>query len=454
MRLVSGLDLEGSGTVASSTSVRFSVSLTDAPGSPSYDEWIGWETSEVKTVPEAIVDDDHELVIERVCAIDVSKASGKVSRLSHRNLPGRRRRERVTHGCTRSSAPAGCTCSPALAPRWHEAYWRQIEDDVVQVSQLYDGARFFWAVPDYVPADQVAALPGLVRPEVTERMATLVVQGTTPGRGADDALSGARPLVRPGRGRLDLPGRGPGRSSRPSTLGSPPGTGSSPALAGAPPERGPPRSGRWTTCWACSPTRPGLADREPRRVRAAARAHARRPAAGPLHPRRDGHGLCRQRRRPRPALDRPTVHERAFRRRPPVVRLSGANIGHWRQKCRDRGLRGAERVRPALVRASDEGDRGADDPVHRRPGGLRRHRWPRPRAGLCGARAGGVPLPPGPGPGRGGRRDAGQDREDHRPSSPTSGTARSWSRSVRSSSGGRRRPTPRSASPRSAGRNG
>ena len=98
MRLVSGLDLEGSGTVASSTSVRFSVSLTDAPGSPSYDEWIGWETSEVKTVPEAIVDDDHELVIERVCAIDVSKASGKVSRLSHRNLPGRRRRERVTHG--------------------------------------------------------------------------------------------------------------------------------------------------------------------------------------------------------------------------------------------------------------------------------------------------------------------------------------------------------------------
>ena len=55
-------------------------------------------------------------------------------------------------------------------------------------AQLYDGARFFWAVPDYVPADQVAALPGLVRPEVTERMATLVVQGTTPGRAAEHAL--------------------------------------------------------------------------------------------------------------------------------------------------------------------------------------------------------------------------------------------------------------------------
>ncbi len=45
---------------------------------------------------------------------------------------------------------------------------------------------------------------------------------------------------------------------------------------------------------------------------------------------------------------------------------------------------------------------GADGPVHRRPGGLRRHRWPRPRAGLCGAGAGGFPPPPG----RGGRRDA------------------------------------------------
>ena len=34
---------------------------------------------------------------------------------------------------------------------------------------------------------------------------------------------------------------------------------------------------------------------------------------------------------------------------------------------------------------------------------------PRPPAGLCGAGAGGFPLPPGPG--RGGRRDAGQHRE-------------------------------------------
>src|SRR6202163_2493657 len=44
----------------------------------------GWRTSELRSkpnhraVPEEIPDAAHELVIERVCAIDVAKASGKV----------------------------------------------------------------------------------------------------------------------------------------------------------------------------------------------------------------------------------------------------------------------------------------------------------------------------------------------------------------------------------------
>ena len=46
----------------------------------------GWRTSELRSkpkpnhrpAPEEIPDADHELVIERVCAIDVAKASGKV----------------------------------------------------------------------------------------------------------------------------------------------------------------------------------------------------------------------------------------------------------------------------------------------------------------------------------------------------------------------------------------
>jgi glycine betaine/proline transport system substrate-binding protein len=48
---------------------------------------------------------------------------------------------------------------------------------------LYDGARFSWAVPSYVPEDQVASVADVTRPEVVDRMATLVVQGTTPGAG-------------------------------------------------------------------------------------------------------------------------------------------------------------------------------------------------------------------------------------------------------------------------------
>jgi glycine betaine/proline transport system substrate-binding protein len=68
-------------------------------------------------------------------------------------------------------------------PGGHGAYWEQIRDRVATVSPLYDGARFFWAVPGYVPAELVTELGDLARPEVTARMATLVVQGTTPGAG-------------------------------------------------------------------------------------------------------------------------------------------------------------------------------------------------------------------------------------------------------------------------------
>lgn len=68
-------------------------------------------------------------------------------------------------------------------PGGHAVYWEKIQDRVVEVGPLFDGARFYWAVPGYVPADLVSALPDLARPEVIVRMTTLVVQGTTPGAG-------------------------------------------------------------------------------------------------------------------------------------------------------------------------------------------------------------------------------------------------------------------------------
>src|SRR6185503_361788 len=61
------------------------------PGSPFVGCRIGWRTRDVKMRPVEISDDDHELVIERVCAIDVAKASGKVCvRLPHPSGGGRR----------------------------------------------------------------------------------------------------------------------------------------------------------------------------------------------------------------------------------------------------------------------------------------------------------------------------------------------------------------------------
>jgi transposase len=45
----------------------------------------------MKMQPQEIRDEDHELVIERVCAIDVAKASGKVCvRVPHPSRGGRR----------------------------------------------------------------------------------------------------------------------------------------------------------------------------------------------------------------------------------------------------------------------------------------------------------------------------------------------------------------------------
>ena len=36
----------------------------------------------------------------------------------------------------------------------------------MEVATLYDGARFFWAVPRYVPANEVASIADLAKPSV------------------------------------------------------------------------------------------------------------------------------------------------------------------------------------------------------------------------------------------------------------------------------------------------
>lgn len=61
-------------------------------------------------------------------------------------------------------------------PEGHAAYWAKYGTNAMEVAKLYDGARFFWAVPDYVPESEVASIVDLAKPAVAQRM-TKLIQG-------------------------------------------------------------------------------------------------------------------------------------------------------------------------------------------------------------------------------------------------------------------------------------
>lgn len=65
-------------------------------------------------------------------------------------------------------------------PEGHAAYWERYGKGAREVTRLYEGARFFWAVPAYVPADEVSSMADLAEPAVAERM-TRRIQGIGPG---------------------------------------------------------------------------------------------------------------------------------------------------------------------------------------------------------------------------------------------------------------------------------
>jgi glycine betaine/proline transport system substrate-binding protein len=58
----------------------------------------------------------------------------------------------------------------AWLPEGHAAYWSRYGGGAEEVAKLYDGARFFWAVPDYVPAGEVNTIADLAKPAVAARM--------------------------------------------------------------------------------------------------------------------------------------------------------------------------------------------------------------------------------------------------------------------------------------------
>ena len=68
----------------------------------------------------------------------------------------------------------------AWLPAGHAAYWSRYGAEAMEVSTLYTGARFFWAVPAYVPASDVASIADLAKPVVARRM-TPVIQSIGAG---------------------------------------------------------------------------------------------------------------------------------------------------------------------------------------------------------------------------------------------------------------------------------
>lgn len=55
-------------------------------------------------------------------------------------------------------------------PHAHASYWERYKDSSMQVTTLFEDARLFWSVPDYVPAADVSSVADLRKPEVAAKM--------------------------------------------------------------------------------------------------------------------------------------------------------------------------------------------------------------------------------------------------------------------------------------------
>lgn len=58
----------------------------------------------------------------------------------------------------------------ASLPNEHASDWKDYKDELVLVTPLYEDARMFWAVPDYVPASAVKSISDLAKPDVASKM--------------------------------------------------------------------------------------------------------------------------------------------------------------------------------------------------------------------------------------------------------------------------------------------
>jgi glycine betaine/proline transport system substrate-binding protein len=70
----------------------------------------------------------------------------------------------------------------AWLPNAHAPYWEQYKDSAMKVTTLFEDAKLFWSVPDYVPAADVSSVADLRKPEVAAKMQK-EIRGTRPDSG-------------------------------------------------------------------------------------------------------------------------------------------------------------------------------------------------------------------------------------------------------------------------------
>ncbi|HXC61033.1 MAG TPA: glycine betaine ABC transporter substrate-binding protein, partial [Nitrospiria bacterium] len=61
-------------------------------------------------------------------------------------------------------------CVGFWLPTGHEKAWNQVKDSAVELSTIYEGARFYWAVPSYIPESEVSSIEDLRKPSVNAKM--------------------------------------------------------------------------------------------------------------------------------------------------------------------------------------------------------------------------------------------------------------------------------------------
>ena len=67
-------------------------------------------------------------------------------------------------------------------PGAHASYWEQYKDSSLIVTTLFEDAKLFWSVPDYVPAAEVLSVADLGKAEVAAKMQK-EIRGTRPDSG-------------------------------------------------------------------------------------------------------------------------------------------------------------------------------------------------------------------------------------------------------------------------------